>query len=168
MGKSSGGIRKAGKNIRKNKVDSSESEDLSKKFKQIDELKKEYDSGLIKSQDITVQLRLELYLRTLNNYNKLSKKDKANYILTIRKNVDNYGKSELLKETDNYIVGKYFLEKLKINSRKVSSEKIKKPFENTPKEGKFQFENIGGIIYRRDNKTGIVSKQGKAPKFKLP
>ena len=44
----------------------------------------------------------------------------------------------------------------------------KKPFENTPKEGKFQFENIGGIIYRRDNKTGIVSKQGKAPKFKLP
>ena len=44
----------------------------------------------------------------------------------------------------------------------------KKPFKNTPKEGKFQFENIGGIIYRRDNKTGIVSKQGKAPKFKLP
>ena len=44
----------------------------------------------------------------------------------------------------------------------------KKPFENTPKGGKFQFENIGGIIYRRDNKTGIVSKQGKAPKLKLP
>ena len=95
------------------KGNSSESEDLSKKFKQIDELKKEYDSGLITSQDITVQVRLELYLRTLNNYNKLSKKEKEKYILDVKKKVDDYGKSELLKETNDYIVGKYFLKKLK-------------------------------------------------------
>lgn len=129
MGKSSGGIRNAGKNTRKSKVTENEIKVGTGVFGENENWRITYEKS-----DLIGMFPKKLY-----------SKDKA-----IKAFLEKINRSE------------------NKNLQKVSSENILKPFENTPKEGKFQFENIGGIIYRRNNKTGIVSKQGKAPKFKLP
>lgn len=148
MGKSSGGIRNAGKNPRKVNVDE----------KYIDRIKLNYmyDSN----DDLEFYTKDYEFTISSGSYGFSVRKNKKSLNRSAFPKKD-YSKSEMIKIINNTI------ENYK-NLQKVSSEKIKKPFENTPKEGNFQFENIGGIIYRRDNKTGIISKQGKAPKLKLP
>ena len=123
--------------------------------------------------------KIHLYQRSLREqFQALSPKEVQDTIHSIARNIRDYESSIKDKK---YSAERKKSFKVQLNAEKkrmdllnsihfpgIRKEKIKKPFENTPKEGKFQFENIGGIIYRRDNKTGIVSKQGKAPKFKLP
>lgn len=133
MGKSSGGIRNAGKNPRNsNSIN-----------RQVETYSYEYNGEKYTFKIEKNEYKVDRVIEYVNG-------EKSGRDFNVKSFLDNINRSE------------------NKNLQKVSSENILKPFENTPKEGKFQFENIGGIIYRRDNKTGIVSKQGKAPKFKLP
>ena len=133
MGKSSGGIRNAGKNPRKsNSIN-----------RQVETYSYEYNGEKYTFKIEKNEYKVDRVIEFVNG-------EKSGRDFNVKSFLENINRSE------------------NKNLKKVSSKKNKKPFENTPKEGNFQFENIGGIIYRRDNKTGIVSKQGKAPKFKLP